>query len=311
MHLKILVWPLIADRELKILDLIEKNLSAHLASQKVKPDVIVFKFDRSVKDTSRKKMNALLKKIWNILQPDLPVPAESELVNYRLKVGDYLIISMLHLGMVTDREGFNFMTCTGTNNEPFAYVPYFVVFQKKRAVIVLLASEHSLHHEELAPFMWEKCLSRIRKIVGDISSVVEFPVVIITTNFYHPLTVRHVANQINAQHLQPRNSDTYDFSPDQNRLAREIAAGTSYIESYEPVLSQHLFIQRKKCSSVKMKYSHRVLPLRSPKAVRDPINTLPFYWSSLLSSYWGQELFDYSPFYPSYFTIRFYKEENE
>ena len=307
--LKIMVWPVVLDDELKILELIEKDLLVHLTNNKAKPDLVVLKFDKVLDcSSSFPRIYSIFSIIWSHFHLDTPVPALSEIKKHVRITQEFLILSVRPLLYISNRDGYAGVGCLGANGKPFAFFPYFAVLPKNEKMAVLLLNQREVDPAGCTSCLWKECLSRVRDTIDDLSDK-GFSVVIITTNFYHPFVARDTARLLKARYLIPTNTETYDFMPASNRLAREKIAVSSEITSYQPVQSQNLFIHKKNGEIRTLRYSHRVLPLSSPVVIDDPVETLPFYWSSLFSSYWGQDLYDYSPFYPSYFVIRLLEKE--
>lgn len=309
LSLRVMVWPVILDDEFKILELIEKDISTHLANNNVKPDVLVLKLDSALSEfTYSPKIEALFKTIRRHSRPDSPALAQADIKRHILIQGDILVISMWPVEQIPIGGYSTYGRCLVEEGVPAGYFSCFSISPKKGKAALFFLSQRQLDRSYCTSCMWKQCLNNLLEVLNRIYAT-GLPVAVITTNLYYPVAPIETANLLKVRYLKPANTNISDFTPKSNRLAREMVVKLSGITSYEPVQAQNLFFRKTKDGRLKIKHSHRVLPLRSPKIIYDPVEALPFYWSSFFSSYWGQELYDYSPFYPSYFVIQLFEEK--
>lgn len=292
-RLRIMTWPLILDNEANILNLLQIDITEQLAKQKLKSDLIILEFDRKIADADHDKLDPIFNKIWNYHhQASTLTPKEGK--HYWLIFGSFLIISMNPISWIKHQKVYTHLQCPDVDKKMFTLIPHFAVHTKKGIVPFVLITQKRIDKTEYAVELWEACLNDARRVISEISSSGVFPVVTIARHFYHPLSTGNMEKILNIKHLPPtkKHQKVYDFSPDSNPLAKMMVAKNSYITPDQPVQSQQLFIYKKPNSTTKVKYSYRTLPILSPWLIEHSIKESLLYYSS---------------FFPTYFTISFFK----
>ena len=305
--LSILIWPLLPDYSQALnIEFLKKHLEGNLKQYSLKPDILIFTgLGNSVNRYEEAK--AFFEILWQTCNPDSTLPSESERLNYILIHGNTVVIATHHIVSFLDQKKNGYFKCATESSNPIDFgqnMMFGILLSEK---LINLAVNVSYDGAKLDPCClkerWSICLGRFTKNAinhaYDNSSVF-----VLAHNTYNGITPEFIESLLQAKAQSPKVSN-YDLNPSKNRLARQFIHDHN-LSSYTPFKSTHLLIRKKSTGKILAGYTQKVIPLTCPEPITD--NSLPEYWSSIWSSYWGKVHNDYSPFYPTYIQLLIHRD---